>query len=230
MTLPAHVPACEPLSDILRKAARLGLELLAASLLFFAGIRRGILLPSRNPLSGTPSARTMPDSFRPVRATLCPGLFSTAHAGPRSYTSRARAMGVSGGVRSGNGAGRPNRRSGAPSVPTTPDRSTYISRDTFRARAMGLSGGVRSGDGAGRPRPARRHPCGQAGRLGTRYREPLPPYQHRTEAPHVSRDKFRARAMGVSGGVRSGYGPHPPGQAALAPPGNVNHGKRALLP
>ena len=287
MTLPTHVPAREPLSDILRIAARLGLELLAASLLVFAGIRRGVALPSRNPLSGAPSARTMPDPFRPVRATLCPGLFSTAHAGPRSYTSRARAMGVSGGVRSGNGARRPNRRSGAPSVPTTPtdgdgarrpnrrsgvpttpdrsayvsrdtfraramgvsggvrsgygarrpnrrsgapsvpttpDRSTHVSRDTFRARAMGVSGGVRSGDGAGRLRLAWRHPCGQAGRLETRYREPLPPYRHRTAAPHVSRDTFRARAMGVSGGVRSGDGPHPPGQAALAPPGPINHG------
>ena len=181
MTLPTHVPAREPLSDILRIAARCGLELLGASLLVFACIRRrGVALPSRNPLPGAPSTPTMPNPFRPVRATFCPGLFSTAHAGPLPYISRARAMGV--------------------------------------------SGGVRSGDGARRPRPARRHPCGQAGRLETRYREPLPPYRHRTAAPHVSRDTFRARVMGLSGGVRSGDGPHPPGQDALVPPGPINHG------
>ena len=288
MTLPTHVPAREPLSDILRIAARLGLELLAAPLLVIAGFwtlatarsfvsrqlssgtrrdvafslapygvlrrrvrhaleglagvrRRDVALPSRNPLSGTPSARTMPDPFRPVRATLCPGPFSTGHTGPLPYTSRARAMGVYGGVRSGDGARQPNRQSGAPCVPTTPDRSTYlsrdtsrarvmgvsgrvrfghgarqpsrwsgappvpttpdrsthVSRDTSRARAMGLSGGVRSDAGAGGLRPARRHPCGQAGRLETRHREPLPPYRHRTAAPHVSRATYRARDGGV---------------------------------
>ena len=212
MTLPTHVPAREPLSDILRIAARLGLELLAAPLLVIAGFwtlatarsfvsrqlssgtrrdvafslapygvlrrrvrhaleglagvrRRDVALPSRNPLSGTPSARTMPDPFRPVRATLCPGPFSTGNAEPLPYTSRARVMGVSGRVRSGYGARQPNRRSGAPFIPTTPDRSAYLSRDTSRARAMGVSGGVRSGDG-----------------------------------------------------------PYPPGQDALVPPGPINHG------
>ena len=212
MTLAAYVPACESLFDILRKAARLSLELLAASLLVFAGIRRrGVALPGRKPLSGASSAPTMPNPFRPVRATLCPGLFPTAHAGPRSYTSPARAMGLSGGVRSGNGARRPNRRSGAPSVPTTPDRSAYLSRDTFRVRVMGLSGGVRSGNGA-------RRPIRQSGAPSV----PTTP----DRSTHVSRDTFRARAMGVSGDVRSGDGAggrrlarrHPCGQPDVSEP------------
>ena len=249
MTLPTHVPARESLFDILRIAARCGLELLAASLLVMTGVRvvatarsfvsrqqpsgtrrdvacslapygvlrrrmrhalgrlacirrRGVALPSRNPLSGAPSARTRPDPFRPVRATLCPGLFSTAHAGPLPYIFRARAMGVSGGVRSGDGARRPNRRSGALSVPTTPDRSAYLSRDTFRARAMGVSGGVRSGDGARRPHRRSGAPS-----------VPTTP----DRSTYVSRDTFRARAMGVSGGVRSGNGARRPNRRSGAP-------------
>ena len=167
MTLPAHVAALGPVLDFLRKAARLCLELPAALPLVFAEFRlvatvRSLI--SRPRASGTRRdgagrlapcdlpRRRVRHGFRrlagvcrggiraeppavPVPATGRP--FRTGDAGQLAYTSRVRAMGVYGSVRSGGG-GRPHLLAGP---------FSYSSR----VRAMGVYGGVRSGEGGGRP-------------------------------------------------------------------------------
>ena len=222
MTLAAHVPALGPVLDFLRKAARLGMEMLAALLLVFAGFR--VVANARSLISRRQASdRHAPLCCLRFRAVRSPALVHAPRLQEaRRRLPRPRPCGVGGRLETRYQAPLPHRQCRtASAIRLACARwGCTVGREMATAGRISCRRPFRTANAGPLTYISRTRDGGVRWCTVRRWREGrpnlLPGVPSARPTPDRSPIFFRVRAMGVSGGVRSVNGRRGSGSAVGA--------------